>query len=163
ELFVKVARTTEEIRAAQRLRFEVFTTEYGADLQTTAAGLDVDRYDDHCDHLLVVDNISGEIIATTRLLDDVKAAECGGFYSQSECELAAIITVPGRKLEIGRTCVAADYRNGATLALLWSGIARYVLDNDYDYLLGCGSISVTSGFDEAWWITHQIHGSHLIR
>ncbi|GAA3976185.1 GNAT family N-acetyltransferase [Allohahella marinimesophila] len=162
ELFVKVARTAEEIRAAQRLRFQIFTEEYGADLQTTEPNLDVDHYDEHCDHLLVFDNISGQVVATTRLLDDAQAVGCGGFYSESEFDLAAITALPGRKLEVGRTCVAPAYRNGATLALLWSGIARYVLDNNYDYLLGCGSISVADGFDDAWNITRQIHTSHLI-
>tara|TARA_R100000306_G_scaffold62478_1_gene70780 strand:+ start:15407 stop:16318 length:912 start_codon:yes stop_codon:yes gene_type:complete len=162
ELFVKVARTAEELSAAQRLRFMVFTEEYGAELQTPTAGLDIDHYDQYCDHLLVVDNVSGRVVATTRLLDDRQAENCGGFYSESEFDLAAITALSGRKLEIGRTCVAPAFRNGATLALLWSGIARYVLDHNYDYLMGCGSISVSEGFDEAWSITRQIHNSHLI-
>lgn len=163
QLFVRVARSEEEIQAAQRLRFRIFTEEFGASLQTEIEGLDVDRYDAHCDHLLVIDNVSAQVIATTRLLNDTAATICGGFYSEGEFDLDNITGLPGKKLEVGRTCVHRDYRNGATLALLWSGIARYVLDHDYDYLLGCGSISVADGFEEAWAITSRTHQTHLIQ
>ncbi|MBU6954913.1 GNAT family N-acetyltransferase [Hahella sp. HN01] len=156
ELFVRVAQRSEEVIMAQQLRYRIFTEEFGANLHSPVPGLDCDSFDPFCDHLLVKDNISGQVVATTRLLADDKAKLAGSFYSESEFDLSAICQLPGRKLEIGRTCVHPAFRNGATLALLWSGIAKYVIDNEFDYLLGCGSISVIEGTAEAWSITRQL-------
>lgn len=162
ELFVRLAESTDEILAAQRLRYQIFTSEFGANLHSPVPMLDCDRFDPFCQHLIVVNATEGRVIATTRLLDGVKANEIGGFYSESEFDLSGVKRLSGRKLEIGRTCVHADYRSGATLALLWSGIARFVLENNYDYLLGCGSVSIRNGFEDAWSITHQLMRRHGI-
>ncbi len=156
ELFVRVAQSNDEIIAAQRLRYQIFTEEYGATLHSPVQGLDCDRYDQYCNHLIVINNLNGEVIATTRLLEDADVPLTGGFYSESEFDLSTIHRMPGKKLEIGRTCVHRDYRAGATLALLWSGIARFVLERRFDYLLGCGSISLINGFTDAWSITRQL-------
>lgn len=158
-LKVKLAETPDELRAAQRLRYEIFTNEFGANLQSLTPLLDSDCYDPFCHHL-VVKNAMGMVIATTRLLDEKNAMLNGGFYSENEFDLTAVKILQGRKLEIGRTCVHADYRSGATLALLWSGIARFVLEHQYDFLLGCGSISIRNGFEDAWSITHQLMRRH---
>lgn len=160
ELFVKVAQSTDEILGAQRLRYDVFTREYGAELHSPLPGIDCDRFDPFCDHLIVVNNRNGDIVATTRLLSDQCLTETGGFYSESEFDLTNIRQLPGRKLEIGRTCVHESFRHGATLALLWSGIARFVLENDFDYLIGCGSISLLGGHDAAWSVAEQLLERH---
>ena len=156
ELFVRVARSEAEIRAAQKLRYDIFTLEYGATLETDEPGLDRDIYDAHCDHLVVVNNLDGSVVATTRLLQDCQLEGLPGFYSESEFDLTPVHALPGRKLEIGRTCVRADFRNGATLALLWSGLARYMLDQQSDYLIGCASISLRDGNGRVWSITEQL-------
>jgi putative hemolysin len=162
ELFVKLAQSADEVISAQRLRYQVFTEEYGATLHTPVAGLDCDRFDVFCHHLIVINNVTGEVIATTRMLDDANTLRTGGFYSASEFDLTNINRLSGKKLEVGRTCVHKSFRAGATLALLWSGIAKFVLENQFDYLLGCGSISLLNGSTDAWSITRQLLESHSV-
>ncbi len=134
-----LASTAAEIKEAQKLRYRIFALEMGASIDGGPELLDHDALDAHCEHLLVR-NSDAEVVACTRLLTGEVAARIGGFYSAHEFRLDAIHALPGRKLEIGRTCVHADYRTGATIAVLWSGLAEYVADNGIDYLFGCASI-----------------------
>jgi len=137
----EIACDEATIRETQLLRYRVFAEEMGAHLHTRIAGLDYDEFDDHCDHLLVRDTQSGRIVACTRLLGDHQAARAGGFYSEQEFDLGGVLGLPGRFLEIGRTCVDPDQRGSVLISTLWSGLAEYVHVHGYDYLMGCASIT----------------------
>lgn len=137
---VAFARSAAELRAAQRLRHDIFAGEMGARLHNQIPGLDHDHLDAHCHHLLVWDTPTDEVIGCTRILTEEGARRAGGFYSQSEFEIDSVLTLPGRFAEIGRTCVHRDYRNGATITALWSGIAGFVAEQGIDFLIGCASI-----------------------
>lgn len=135
------------IKEAQALRFRVFSKEMGAKLKTESEGLDYDEVDNYCDHLIVYDNVNKKIVGYTRLLNQDQAERLGRFYSQSEFDLDQVLTLPGRFLEIGRTCVDPDYRGGAILTTLWSALVQYALEGQFNYLLGCASITPgPSGF-----------------
>ena len=139
-LFVELAAGAEAIRSAQALRYRVFGQELGAKLKPGYTGLDVDEFDDHCHHLLVRETSSGEVVGCTRLLNSNDARRLGRWYSQGEFDLGLIPSLPGRLLEVGRTCVAAEYRQGSAIAVLWSGIAGYIQLHSIDYLFGCASV-----------------------
>jgi putative hemolysin len=139
-LFVELARSTDDLLEAQALRFKVFGEEMGAKLKRSESGLDVDEFDPYCQHLLVRESEAGSLVGCTRMLTDESAARCGRFYSQGEFDIEAIEALPGRKLEIGRTCISADHRQGAAIAVLWSGLAAFVNLHGYDYLFGCASL-----------------------
>jgi len=142
-----VADSKSWIREAQVLRYRIFAKEMGAKLKSEAEGLDYDEVDDFCDHLIVYDNINKKIVGYTRLLTDQQAQRLGRFYSQSEFNLDHVLTLPGRFLEIGRTCVDPDYRGSAVLTTLWSALVEYALKGQFNYLLGCASITPgPSGF-----------------
>ncbi|MGZ8159466.1 MAG: GNAT family N-acetyltransferase [Methylobacter sp.] len=135
------------IREAQALRFRVFAKEMGAKLKTESEGLDYDEVDSYCDHLIVYDNVKKKIVGYTRLLNQDQAERLGRFYSQSEFDLKQVLALPGRFLEIGRTCVDPDYRGSAVLTTLWSALVQYALEGQFNYLLGCASITPgPSGF-----------------
>ncbi|MDP1771684.1 MAG: GNAT family N-acyltransferase [Methylobacter sp.] len=135
------------IKEAQALRFRVFAKEMGAKLKTESEGLDYDEVDSYCDHLVVYDNANKKIVGYTRLLNQDQAERLGRFYSQSEFNLDQVLTLPGRFLEIGRTCIDPDYRGGAVLTTLWSALVQYALEGQFNYLLGCASITPgPSGF-----------------
>ncbi|HEY8159463.1 MAG TPA: GNAT family N-acetyltransferase [Methylobacter sp.] len=129
------------IKEAQSLRFRVFAKEMGAKLKTEAEGLDYDEVDSYCDHLIVYDNVNEKIVGYTRLLNQDQAERLGRFYSQSEFNLDQVLTLPGRFLEIGRTCVDSDYRGSAVLTTLWSALVQYALEGQFNYLIGCASIT----------------------
>lgn len=160
-LEVSLASSSAEVEQAQALRYEVFAREKGARLFGPRPGLDVDRWDRFCDHLLVRDRQHGQVVAVTRLLSEVGAVQAGGFYSESEFELGAILALPGRYLEVGRTCVAPGYRDGNTIAALWQGLARVLVERQFDYLMGCASIELADGGFGAQRIVGQLRRKHL--
>ncbi len=148
-LGVRLAVTAAELDAVQALRFRVFYGEMGAsaDPATRASGRDRDRYDTVADHLLVIDHAIGPgaegVVGTYRLIRRAAAETAGGFYSLAEYDLGPILHFPGRLLELGRSCVDADYRNRAVMQLLWGGIAAYVFDHRIDLMFGCASLPGT--------------------
>jgi len=143
-----------------KLRYDIFSDELGAEVRGQEEGLDKDRFDDHCQHLVVYDNQSNELIATTRLLNNDGRAITGLFYSESEFDLSNILHPDVAFMEVGRTCIHPAYRKGAVLAMLWQGIARAVVAKKIDYLIGCASIPLSNGDKYITGIMHHIYQSH---
>ncbi|MCX7096408.1 MAG: GNAT family N-acetyltransferase [Methylococcales bacterium] len=142
-----LADTEALVKEAQALRYRVFGQEMGAKLKSGSEGLDYDDVDTYCDHLVVFDTVNQKIVGYTRLLNQYQAKSLGRFYSQDEFNLDQVLAMPGRFLEIGRTCVDPDYRGGAVLTTLWSALVQYALEGEFNYLLGCASITPgPSGF-----------------
>lgn len=162
-LTVELASDASTLQAAQALRFQVFGQECGAQLHSADQGLDQDHYDLHCEHLIVRDQRSGQVVATTRILDSSRAGAAGGFYSESEFQLVGLADLRGDIMEIGRTCVHADYRNGATISVLWSGLAQLMNERQYGYLMGCASIDMNDGGIQAHAIMQRLRGRYLNR
>jgi putative hemolysin len=151
-LEVRLAATKKEIRKAQRLRFKVFYQEGKAvaDAKTTLTRRDADRFDKHCDHLIVIDHDARnrfgkgkrKVVGAYRLLrSDVAEAKKCGFYSAAEYDVAALMARhPGKRfLELGRSCVLAEYRGKRTIDLLWRGILAYLRHYEIDAMIGCAS------------------------
>lgn len=139
-LFVELASSADEVREAQALRYRVFGEELGARLKGGEPGLDIDEFDPLCQHLLVRESRTGQVVGCTRILTDEGAARLGRYYSEGEFDLGPIPRLPGRKLEVGRTCVAAEFRQGSAIAVLWSGLAGFIHLHGFDYLFGCASV-----------------------
>jgi len=143
-LYVELATTIDDIQASQELRHRVFAGEMGAQVKGSS-GRDEDRFDPFCHHLLVKETASGRVIASTRLLLGEQARKAGGFYSESEFEMQALHQLPGSTLEVGRTCVDPDFRQGAAIAVLWSGLADFIRQFEITHLFGCASIEMEDG------------------
>lgn len=156
-----MTRCPKQVEAAQRLRYRVFSEEYGSDLGAQTPGIDADEFDTVCDHLVVTDLDSGELVATTRILHQADTAAVGGFYSAGEFDLSALEHLPGTIAELGRTCVHPDYRNGATISLLWSAVAEYLVERGVDYMIGCASIGMSDGGLKAWRIARHLQNEYL--
>ena len=154
-LEVRLAETDHEVEQAQRLRYSVFYDEMTAipTPQMQALGRDFDKYDDVCDHLLVVDReIHGDdgqplVVATYRLTREKDAARAGGFYTAGEYDIAPMLnglSAETKFLELGRSCVLKSYRTRpGTMQLLWKGLMAYVARFDVDLMFGCASLSGT--------------------
>lgn len=158
---VKFARSNHELLEMQRLRYRIFAGEMGAQIDDDGTLLDRDAFDIYCRHLYVRDSTSGAIVACTRILTDDRADDAGGFYSAAEFDLGLLGRLPGRAMEIGRTCVAPEFRSGAVIALLWSGIAGLIAREGFDYLFGCASIGLADGGAGAQSILDQLRMHHL--
>ena len=148
-LHLRLAETEEEVAAAQALRYRVFYEEMSAKvtLVMAAAKRDFDVFDDYCDHMVVFDDVRGAgpeaIIGTYRVMRRDAAKRCGRFYTAGEFNIANLLAFPGEVMELGRSCIKADHRNGATMQLLWRGIADYVMAHDVGLMFGCASLPGT--------------------
>jgi putative hemolysin len=155
------ATTPSEILETQRLRYRIFAGELGAAIDGGDAQIDADQFDAYCSHLTVRETSSGRLVACTRILTDEQAARAGGFYSSGEFDLKMIDSLPGRVMEVGRTCVDAEFRGGAVIAVLWSGLADYIVSQGFDYLFGCASIGLEDGGAAAHALLEQIKAKYL--
>lgn len=160
-LTVNVARNADEVREAQRLRYRIFGEEMGARLECREPGVDEDRFDEHCVHLLARDDATGEVVGTYRLITPDVAKKLGGFYSESEFDISRLDHLRDRLLEVGRSCVHPDYRNGGTIAMLWGALTRFALANGYEYAMGCASISMADGGHVAASVYRTLREKHL--
>ncbi|GAA3387858.1 GNAT family N-acetyltransferase [Streptomyces roseoviridis] len=142
---VGLARDQEDVRAAQRLRHLVFAGEMGARLEGPEPGLDSDAFDAYCDHLLVRREDTGEVVGTYRVLPPERAAVAGRLYSESEFDLTRLAPIRHDLVEVGRSCVHPAHRNGAVIALVWAGLARYMTRTGHDWLAGCCSVPLADG------------------
>jgi len=145
-LEVRPARDGAEIAAAQRLRYEVFVAELGGDGPGVdhAARRESDGFDAHAAHLLLIDHArSGAIAGAYRLMDEAAAAAAGGFYCAEEYDLAPLLRSGRRLLELGRSCLAPDYRGGLALHRLWQGLAAHVRATGAEILFGVASFHGT--------------------
>ncbi|NNE52497.1 MAG: GNAT family N-acetyltransferase [Sulfitobacter sp.] len=142
---VRLARSPEDLLAAQRLRYDVFVTELGGggELVDHQRRLERDRFDPFFDHLLLIDTATDRIVGVYRLMRADRAAEAGGFYSAAEYDLAPLLRSGRRLLELGRSCLHFDYRGGIGLHHLWSGLADYVAEHEIEILFGVASFHGT--------------------
>jgi len=142
EFRTKLADTPDELRAAQRLRYDIFVEELGGDgaLVDHAARLEQDRFDPFFDHLLLIDDAAdGAVVGVYRLLRDDQAARAGQFYSEDEYDLSRLKSCNRKVMELGRSCVHRDYRGGAGLYCLWMALAQYIADHHVEILFGVAS------------------------
>ncbi len=153
-LEVRLAADSGEVKAAQELRFRVFFEEGGAapDEASARARRDICRFDAVCDHVLVVDTSATRradgapaIVGAYRLLRQEAAARHFGFYSAGEFEVGALIArhPATRFLELGRSCVAPDYRHKRAIEILWRGVWAYALQHRIEVMFGCASFPGT--------------------
>ena len=144
EFDVKIATDAHEIEEAQRLRFQVFNLELNKGLKASyERGLDIDEFDAYCDHLIVRDLHSGDVVGTYRLLRGAQARRHIGFYSEKEFNLSRIKELDGELMELGRSCARKDFRDRSLLPLMWEAIAEQVRLHHVRYLFGCGSLYTT--------------------
>ena len=162
---VSWAQHQEEVREAQRLRYAVFATEMGARLPQTLPGHDIDLFDDYCEHLLVRDTASHQVIGTYRVLTPAQAKRAGSTYSDTEFDLTRLRGIRQRMVELGRSCVHAEHRHGGVIMALWGALFEFMDRNQLDTMIGCASIpmlhnGVVTG-DAAASIWHQLRQTHL--
>jgi putative hemolysin len=141
---VRIASGAEEIAAAQRLRYQVFAEELGADMGG-GVELDCDEFDGDCEHLIVIDRSNDQLVGCYRILTPGSATRRGGYYSETEFNLAPLDEIRNGLAEVGRACIHPDYRSGGVILMLWTALARYMTERRYPYVMGCVSLSLADG------------------
>lgn len=170
EFDVRWATCASDVEQAQRLRYMVFADEMGARLSPppgTRRGLDVDRFDAFCDHLLVYarelgGDDAGQLVGTYRVLGPDAALRAGGYYTDTEFDLAPLATLRPRAVELGRACVHPDWRSGGVIMALWGALGKYMMRNRLDTMIGCASIGLADGGRQAHAVWQHLRESHLV-
>jgi len=160
-LVVALASSQADVREAQRLRWTVFVDELGARVDSPEHGLDADAFDAHCDHLLVRERHTGDVVGTYRMLPPHRVARAGGFYAESEFHLTRLLALHRRMVEVGRACVRPDHRTGSVISLLWGGLLRYLVDGGHEFAVGCASIALGDDMRPAAALCRRLTREHL--
>ncbi|MFN3414995.1 MAG: GNAT family N-acetyltransferase [Caldimonas sp.] len=162
------ARHEDEVREAQRLRYQVFAEEMGARLSVpkgSPPGHDIDVFDAYCEHLLVRapgrDGEPGPVVGTYRVLTPEAARRVGGLYSETEFDLTRLRPLRARMVELGRSCVHPDHRSGGVILALWGALAEFMVRNGLDTMVGCASVSMRDGGHYAASLWEQLRQTHL--
>jgi putative hemolysin len=151
----------DAVRAAQRLRYRVFADELGAKLTTDEPGFDVDRFDAFCDHLIVREEATGEVVGTYRMLPPERARAAGALYAQREFMIDELAPLRRSLVETGRSCVHPDHRSGGAILALWGALAEFMVRNGLDTMIGCASVSMRDGGHVAASLWEQLRKNHL--
>jgi putative hemolysin len=164
---VKLAETTDEVRSAQRLRYQVFVEEMGADAspEEHEKRLEFDSFDPHFDHLILIDRQRestdplDRVVGAYRLMQGHVAKAGPGFYGASEYDLGLIEALNRKVVELGRSCVHAEVRGGAAVHILWNALAEYVVSRDIEIMFGVASFHGTdpNAIGEALSLLHHKH------
>jgi len=165
---VRLARSDADVAAAQRLRYRVFVEEMGAVASEAdrSARRETDAFDIHFDHLLLIDEECEDpdkehgVVGVYRLMTGTRAAQGIGFYGATEYDLTKLVEFPAETLELGRSCVDADYRGGAGMHLLWTGLGQYVATHQVQIMFGVASFHGTDPADLAQALSY-LHYNHL--
>ncbi len=165
---VRLAETDEDVAAAQRLRYRVFVEEMGANAspEEHAARREIDEFDPHFDHLILIDEEAGgadpldRVMGVYRLMTSEMARDGIGFYGATEYDLTKLIEHPRKIVELGRSCVARDYRGGSGMHLLWTGLGRYVNDRGIEIMFGVASFHGADAGPLAMPLSY-LHWNHL--
>jgi putative hemolysin len=168
-IVVTWAQHQDEVREAQRLRFAVFAGEMGANLSSKVPGHDVDLFDDFCEHLLVRDANTQQVVGTYRVLTPAQARRVGGTYTDTEFDLTRLRHIRDRMVELGRSCVHPDHRHGGVIMALWGALFDFMDRNDLDTMIGCATIpmqhegphGMVGGGHAAASIWRQVKDKHL--
>jgi putative hemolysin len=162
------ARHQDEVREAQRLRWQIFAEEMGARLQPPAdapAGHDIDVFDAYCEHLLVrtqpTDGEPPRVVGTYRVLTPAAARLVGGLYTDTEFDITRLRGLRHRMVELGRSCTDAQWRTGGVMMMLWSSLAMFMHRNGLDLMIGCASVPMRDGGHAAASLWRRLAATHL--
>lgn len=163
------AQHQDDVRAAQRLRYGVFAGEMGARLDTTAnadyPGHDIDLFDDYCEHLLVRDRASQEVVGTYRVLTPTQAKRVGSTYTDTAFDLTRLRAMRARMVELGRSCVHRDFRHGGVTMALGGTLFQFMVRNQFDSMIGCAHVPLSTQGEAAGStaarIWNQVRRAHL--
>ena len=167
ELKVRWARHLDEVRAAQRLRHEVFMLEGGAQATGPGAeqGLDIDEFDAVCEHLLVsleaTDEAAEQVVGTYRVLLPDSARRMGRYYTETEFDIRALDALRATMAELGRSCIAGPWRTGGVILMLWSHLLRFLMANGVQQAIGCASVGMADGGANAARLWRDLQTQHL--
>lgn len=160
---VRLAQSDDEVRSAQKLRYEVLFRESGGKI--TPEMLNTEREEDEWDeiayHVVVVDTkVDNRVVGTVRLVSSAALLEDQEFYTEHAFNLDGLRNSYGKILELSRACVSPEGRGGAILMLIWKFTMQFIEHNGYEVLFGCASFKGTD-YHKHTEILSYLYDKHL--
>ena len=134
---IRFAETKEDVLRAQWLRYQTFVSRNQARIESN--GLDQDKFDEECLHVLIEDLRTGELVCCFRILPLQDGKEIGRTYSAQIYELSKLSLYERPMVEMGRFCIKRGARDPAIIRMAWSAMAQFVEQHDVGMLFGCSS------------------------
>lgn len=165
------ANHQSEVREAQKLRYSVFAEEMGAILPSRMPGYDIDIFDDYCEHLLVRDRETWQVVGTFRVLAPAQAGLAGRTYYEGEFDLFSLQLLREHMVELSRICVHKHYRNGVVAGALWKELIHFMVTRQISHMMSCISVPMNMCFgdnkpicsgDAAASIWRQIRDKYMV-
>jgi putative hemolysin len=161
KLSLSIANSPEQIKEVQQLRYKVFVEAAGLPSLRNSDGLECDEFDEFCDHLIVRDTRTSEVVGTYRVLSRSGLNKTKVFYSEKEFNLEKLSPIRDSIIEAGRACIHPDYRHGGVIMMLWSGLASCMQRDRAKFLIGCASISLSDGGNSVNSLYRKLADEHL--
>ncbi|WP_103173083.1 GNAT family N-acetyltransferase [Paracoccus sp. SY] len=139
----RLARTSDDLRAAQRLRWLCFVARNGAADGRDGGGLDADALDAACRHMLVEDTSTGRLVCCFRFLPLAGGGDIDRSYSAQFYDLSALESFDAPLLEVGRFCVHPGTQDPDIIRTALAALSRIVEENGIRMLFGCSSFMGT--------------------
>jgi len=131
---IKVADTTDDLVETFKLRYGVYGPFYKTPPRLP---LDIDDYDKHADHIIVINKDKNKVVGTYRVLCSDFTSD---FYTAREFNIDSVLATGGKVVEMGRATVSTEARSGAVITLLWRGLGEYISNARAEYLIGCATL-----------------------
>ena len=158
EFELKIISGCDKLLAeAQLLRYQSFFENENS--TNKSLRIDSDQYDDFSEHLVVIDKSysSNKVVGTYRLLNSQKLPKNVDLYTSTEFNIENLLVKNEKILEVGRSCVDKNYRDGRIIKLLWRGLASQIVSQNVDLVIGCASFfenNVDKIKDELSYLIH---------
>lgn len=133
----RFAECEEDVRRAQRLRYQAFYQNRNA--MSECDGIDKDKFDESCLHVLIEDVRSDDLVACFRLMQLKDGSDISSTYSAQYYGLSNLKSFDRPMSEMGRFCIKPGVRDPNIIRLAWKMIANYVDDTGVEMLFGCSS------------------------
>lgn len=137
----RLAKTSADLRASQHLRHLAFCSAPHAPIHED--GLDSDRFDDECEHVLVEECATGRLLCSYRFKTFSNGAKISGSYSAQFYDLSSLELYQGHAVEVGRFCTHPSVSDPDLLRVAWASLTKLVDDRGIELLFGCSSFAGT--------------------
>ncbi|MER5170457.1 GNAT family N-acetyltransferase [Thioclava kandeliae] len=142
----RLAGSAEDLAAVQALRGLCFRG---------AGAVDADAYDAICQHVMIEESGSGQLVCCLRLLQLASGAQIGRSYSAQFYGLDPLRAYPAPMVEMGRFCIHPEHHDADILRVAWGAVTHFVDEAQVGMLFGCSSFKGTD------WRAHADSLAHL--
>ena len=145
---VKFAETEQEIENTLKLRYREMLLEYRPE-NVKEDGIDYVPCDAYAKLAVCIDNDTGEVVGTYRVITTDFLPQGESFTTESEFNVDALKNSGQKIAELSRAVIKTEYRNTVVLTLLLRFVVKYLIESGVRYVIGTASFH---GIDKSQYV-----------